>query len=211
MNSDLPDKLRREVIAELYRRADQLGWDGLSGPERSIWYTRWVEDPKIGGVLSRYMPLNRVRVWIKDVPMKEYTRARSGIGKYSDLVETRFPSPEEIAHQVFGREWRITNGTVREKPNRCEISNGQQRILMIWGPPAGLRDLVWAGMNAMIDSRPTPTIVITTLQGQKLTEGEKRRHIALGRQAGLEIWHTTVRLIRVTPEEKSGALGDLAR
>ena len=76
----LEEQLRRQVIAEIYRRADDLDWDGLSSSDRSTWYVRWLDDPAIGGVLDLYMPRDQARLWIKDVPMKHYARARSGLG-----------------------------------------------------------------------------------------------------------------------------------
>src|SRR6516164_1841683 len=42
---------------------------------------------------ARFLSRERARVWLKDVPMKEYSRARSGIGAFSDLVTVRLPSP----------------------------------------------------------------------------------------------------------------------
>ena len=48
----IPDVLRREVIVEIYKRADDLDWDGLSPSDRSTWYVRWLDDPAIGGALK---------------------------------------------------------------------------------------------------------------------------------------------------------------
>ncbi len=130
--------------------------------------------------------------------MKEYARARNGIGSFTDLVTIRFPDASQIARQVLGGDWRAIDGTTREKPNRCLISDGNQERLMIWGPPRTLRDLVWAGITAVAAGRePTPLIVVASQRGESPSQGEMNRHIRIGEIASLDIRHTTIRLTRV--------------
>lgn len=163
-------------------------------------YDRWLDDPAIGRELTRFLSRERARVWLKDVPMKEYARARSGIGAYAGLVTIRLPRPGQIASQVLGRTWDAIDATIQEKPNRCVISDGADERLMLWGPPKVLRDLVWAGINAVADGRePQPLVVVATLRGEALSEGEMRHHMKLGAVAGLEVCHTILRAVRVTP------------
>lgn len=189
----IPEDLRRQVIAEVYRRADQLDWEGLAQAQRSGYYDRWLDDPDIGGILIRFMPRERARVWIKDVPMKHYARARSGIGPYAGLVTRQLPGPSQIARQTLGARWSLIDDTIRDKPNRCLITDGRDRRLMIWGAQSNLRALVWAGINAVVDNEPTPVVIVATPQGHRLSEGEQARHLRIGRQAGIEIRHTTLR------------------
>lgn len=56
---ELPDPLRREVLVEVYRQAADLDWDGMSPSQRSALYNRWIDDPHVGGQLSRYMDRNK--------------------------------------------------------------------------------------------------------------------------------------------------------
>jgi hypothetical protein len=198
--SELPDALRREVVAETYRQAGKLDWDGLTDKQRSAVYDRWLDDPRIGRELTRFLSRERARVWLKDVPMKEYARARNGIGPYADLVTVRLPSPGQIARQALGDGWDLIDGTIREKPNRCLISDGHNERLMMWGPPKTLRDMVWAGLNALADNLPKPLLVIASPQGHVLDDGEKRRHIRLGQLAGLDVRHTILRITQITPK-----------
>ncbi|MEV4072014.1 hypothetical protein [Nonomuraea fuscirosea] len=196
--SELPDNLRRQVVAEVYRQAGELDWDGLTDRQRSTHYDQWLDDPGIGQQLTRFLTRERARVWLKDVPMKEYARARSGIGVYADLVTMRLPSPGQIAQQVLGSGWSMVIGSIQEKPNRCLITDGREQRLMMWGPPKTLRDLVWAGINALIDTPHQPLLVVATPQGQRLDEGEKRRHIRLGQVAGLDVRHTVLRMTHIS-------------
>lgn len=199
--SELESALRRSIIAEVYQQAGDLDWDGLTDKQRSAIYDRWLDDPAIGGELTRFLSRERARVWLKDVPMKEYARARNGIGSFSDLVTIRFPDPSQIARQVLGGDWRALDGTIREKPNRCVVSDDDQQRLMIWGPRRTLRDLVWAGITAIADGRePTPVIVVASPRGESPSQEDMKRHIRIGEIANLDIRHTTLRLIRVVAE-----------
>lgn len=196
--SVIPETVRRTVIRNIYRKADELGWDGLSAVDRTAWYNRWVDDEMLGGVLTRYMPRERARMWIKDVPMKHYNRARSGIGPYADLVSTPLPSAYDIARIALGEDWTVLSGTLREKPNRCQVTDGQGQMLMIWGAPRNLKSLVWAGLNARVDALPSPIVVINLLQGERLTENERRRHQKVCELAGLAVRVITTRTTRST-------------
>ena len=55
-------------------------------------YDRWLDDPAIGGYLTRFLSRERARVWLKDVPMKEYSRARNGIGPLPIWSGAGFPA-----------------------------------------------------------------------------------------------------------------------
>jgi hypothetical protein len=198
--SELEGAFRRAIITEVYRQAGEMDWDGLANRQRSAVYDRWLDDPTIGGELTRFLSRERARVWLKDVPMKEYARARSGIGSFADLVTVRLPGPGQIARQLLRGHWDAVDGTIREKPNRCVISDGRDKRLMIWGPPKVLRDLVWAGITAVADGRePAPLIVVASPYGESLDQGEIKRHIRIGEIAGLEVRHTTLRVTRVVP------------
>jgi hypothetical protein len=76
-----------------------MGWDRLSGGERSSAYGRWTDDPEIGGVLGRYLKKGEIRVYIKDTLLKPYTRSRrsdprsylkmAGLTTIAEFIETR--------------------------------------------------------------------------------------------------------------------------
>ncbi len=200
--SDLEGAFRRAIIAEVYRQAGDMDWDGLTGKQRSAAYDRWLDDPSIGGELTRFLSRERARVWLKDVPMKEYARARGGIGSLASLVTIRLPGPGQIARQVLGEGWDAVDGTVREKPNRCVVTDGQDKRLMIWGPPKVLRDLIWAGIVVLADGRePAPLIVVSSPRGESPSQAEMKRHVKISDIAGLELRHTTLRVSRAMPTQ----------
>ncbi|MFC9818574.1 hypothetical protein ACFWG6_07005 [Streptomyces erythrochromogenes] len=191
--SDIPNLIRHQVIGEVYRQADTLGWDSLSMVERTAQYNLWLDDDQVGVVLTRFMPRERTRMWLKDVPMKHYNRARSGIGPYAGLVRTPLPSAVQIAAQALGKAAVVIDGSVREKPNRCRVLLGPSELLMFWDKVRNLQNLVWAGLNTLVDEGSSPVLVLTLLQGEKLSDNERRRHQEICRRAGLEVRHVTVR------------------
>jgi hypothetical protein len=195
--SDVPQELRHGVVTEAYRLADELDWSALTDRQRTAMYDRWLDVPAIGGQLSRFLTRERARVWLKDGPMKEYARARNGIGPFADFATSRLPSPGQMARQLLGQDWDSI-GLIHEKPLRCRVTNGQKDRLLIWGPPLSLRDLVWAGINAVVDQAPTPLLIVAIPFGQHFGDTEKRRHANLCQVAGLEVQHLVVKVTKVT-------------
>lgn len=194
--SDVPQELRHSVVTEAYRLADELDWSALTDRQRTAMYDRWLDLPAIGGQLTRFLTRERARVWLKDGPMKEYARARNGIGLFADFATSRLPTPGEMARRLLGQRWDSI-GPIQEKPLRCRVTNGQTDRLLIWGPPPTLRDLVWAGINAVVDQEPTPLLIVTIPFGQHFGDAEKRRHANLCQVAGLEVQHLVVRVVKV--------------
>ncbi|TDC70689.1 hypothetical protein [Streptomyces hainanensis] len=197
--SEIDEEIRGEVLSEVYRQIEELDWDGLSPRERSRCYEQWVNDPLIGDKLARFIPREKVRVWIKDGPVKELPRVRNGIGPNAKYAFRRYPTADQIARQVLGPEWQADLDTLDVKPTRCVVKGSGSERLMMWAPAQNLQDLVWAGINARVDDRPEPLLVIGLPQGQRLGEGEQARHRRVARIAGLELIHTTLRLMRVAP------------
>lgn len=66
----------RDVLKQmLWKQADDLGWIMLSSSDKSHRYGMWTRDPNIGGRLGRYMDQGKIRVYIKDSLLKDYTRS----------------------------------------------------------------------------------------------------------------------------------------
>lgn len=192
----LPEELRRKVITTIYRRADELDWDGLAPADRSTWYARWLDDPDIGGALEPFLTRDQSRLWIKENPMKHYTRARSGIGSYAAYAVLSLPGPEKIARLALGPDWAPVEGSLRDKPNGCIVSNEHENATMFWGPPRSFPSLVWAGLNAVVDEVPTPVLVVLTRQGELQPDGEVARQQRIASLIGVGIRHVTAAITR---------------
>jgi hypothetical protein len=190
--SEIPTDVREAVIKECYQRAAKLDWEALSNRDRSRTYDTWLDDPTIGRRLTAFLSRERTRVWLKDGPMKEYSRAQAGVGPYSRFATVRVADPDTLAKQALGDQWCAHLDSVRVKPNRVRVTGPAGGThLMIWGQPQTLRDLIWAGIVAIIDEITDPIIVVTCSRAQRLSATEKRRQVTLARQAGLELIHTT--------------------
>ncbi|MFF0477490.1 hypothetical protein [Streptomyces sp. NPDC004284] len=195
--SDMPADVRDEVIREVYRRIEEMDWDGMTSRQRTSTYDQWLEDPAIGGVLRRYRTPDSARYWLKDTPVKELPHARTGVGPYAKYVTSRDPSPSQIAFQAFGEGWSAEEGTLKIKPNKCLVRNAEASALMIWGDHKKLGALVWAGIEATVDGSPQPRIVATVPRGTRLSEGEKQRHKDLAGVAGIALVHISWQRVRL--------------
>jgi len=74
----IPDAIREELTKTLWSYADELGWLTLAASSKSRYYDNWTTDPKVGGVLARFIDLGQARLYIKDALMKRYACARRG-------------------------------------------------------------------------------------------------------------------------------------
>lgn len=71
---NLPSRVREELRARLWPMADAIGWADLSPTAKAQYYENWTQDAEIGGVLTRYMDKGKIRVYLKDSVLKDYTR-----------------------------------------------------------------------------------------------------------------------------------------
>lgn len=72
----LPDEVREGVKVRLWALADEVGWIHLSASDKARHYEHWTVDADVGGVLAGYLDKGRIRVYLKDTILKDYTRER---------------------------------------------------------------------------------------------------------------------------------------
>ncbi|MER7769880.1 hypothetical protein [Kitasatospora sp. NPDC096140] len=185
----LPTALRDILLREIYQQANDLDWEFLSNGEKTAQYRKWIEDPKVGGVLLSHGPEKDARVWIKDVPMKEYARAQEGIGHYVRYAVNRFRGPEEIVQAACGEGWSPLPGSLGEKPNHCIATDGEESRYVCWGRPGTFRDLIWAAVNEAIEAKRHPAIVITTRDGETVSTADRARQIKVAEHCGVSLTH----------------------
>ncbi|MBO1031162.1 hypothetical protein IPV09_07410 [Tessaracoccus sp. SD287] len=195
----IPGELRREIIAELYRRLDALKWEERAQSERSAIYHRLVDDPVIGGRLAPHLPVDRIRLWIKDGPAKEYRRALEGVGPYAGFTTRRAAGAEGVVQAVLGKDWTVVDGSVGEKPMRCAAEQGDSRRLLVWGPESSLKELFWhAAMHvAEHGDYDTPLIVVTRRGNAPIDSGLWRRATRLAQLIRCEAMQAS---LDVTPK-----------
>lgn len=195
MASEIPASVREEVARRLYREAADLDWDLMSDRTKSQQYRRWIDDPAIGGKLTAHVSQPAARIWLKDGPMKEYDRALEGIGTFAGYTVVRFADVNELMRAAFGSGWRVTPGTLGEKPMHCLAGEGTRHRYVCWGKPGKFRDLIWAALNAAVDSDHRPMAVVSLRDGLDVTGDERERHRAIGEHCGIDVRHIHRRMV----------------
>lgn len=191
----LPDEQLSLVVTALYADADHRGWDTLPLADRTRAYGDWVEDMHVGGILTKYMTPEAARSWIKDGPMKEYSRAARGTGRYARFGRQGGTGPNEIALTVLGQGARIVVGSVGVKPSHClAITPAGETVYLAWGETKNFRNLLWATLRASVESGHDAHIVVMEPPGRATTTDEIQAHKALAARCGLGIHHMRERL-----------------
>lgn len=197
--TSVPADIRLQVIERVYRDCDELEWESLPDARKTRMYERWIAAPDVGQRLSRYMPRDRIRVWLKDGPLKEYQRALNGLGPNASFTRRAVAGPEILTRSLFGDAWEVVPDTLQHKPLRCLINDtdGNERYL-IWGPMESLRDLCWRAVLILADdaaSQP-PVVAIVRNVGQVLAQGDKRRARAVAGVIGCEVAFPVLPIVR---------------
>jgi hypothetical protein len=183
----VPEKIRAEVLRELYRQVGTLDWEELPLRAKTTYYTRWVEDDTIGGVLADYMTADGMRVWLKDGPLKEYARAVESFGSYARYVTKRLTPPSEFIPHILGADWRVRSESIREKPMHCKATDGSRERYVCWGRERNFRDLVWAALNEAVESAERPLIVVFTTDDSPVESEKSTRFRLVAQHCGLDV------------------------
>jgi len=190
----IPPKVELAVVAQLYSDASELGWTSLRPRQRSAQYDKWLEDPDVGGKLKAYLSASGARVWIKDGPMKEWTRALSGVGKYATLVGDSASTQVKVVRKALGSDWEPRSDTLKVKPLRVVARNSEEdEAVVTWAPSSGLKHMVWAALTASAEGDVRDWVVCVTDTFTKPTPAnEKQAHLRMAKRCGLRLTHVTI-------------------
>jgi predicted nucleic acid-binding protein/alkylated DNA nucleotide flippase Atl1 len=184
----LPSEARERVLLAIYRQAHEIDWEFLTNAEKTTQYRQWLEDPEVGGILLGFLPEQKARVWIKDIPMKEYARSQEGVGQYAKYAVMRFRGPGEIVQAACGEGWSVQADSVGEKPMHCYATDGTVARYICWGPPRTFRNLIGAALDKTIDAKERPAIVVTTRDGDTpITADERKQQAQLAERSGVDL------------------------
>lgn len=125
----VPDEVRKEMRERLWGVAEGMGWERLSGIDKSTRYEVWTRDPEIGGRLTHYMDQRKVRVYIKDTLMKGFSRARLA---NQALVMRVLGLPENDSGTVLKRY---------ERPHGRLLATN---LMVAWGQARDWKDILMA-------------------------------------------------------------------
>jgi hypothetical protein len=189
----IPREVETKVVTKLYEDAYRLDWTHLTPQQHSAQYAKWVDDPEVGGRLREFLSTSDARLWIKDGPMKEWSRAASGVGKYASLVRDAQDLPVRLVRKALGTEWQADTAAIRAKPLRVVARQGEDEAVLTWAQARDLKHLVWAALTASAegDTRPWVLCVIETFT-KPTPANEKQAHLRLAKRCGLEIKHVSL-------------------
>ncbi|MFL6140369.1 MAG: hypothetical protein ACJ72N_00675 [Labedaea sp.] len=190
----VPKDVRDAVISELYRQVGSLDWEDISAREKTKHYTRWVEDPTIGGELADYYTAEGMRVWLKDGPLKEYARALEDFGSFAKYTTQRLSPPSDFIREVLGETWTIVPGSVGEKPMHCLVTDGKNQRYVCWGKPRTFRDLLWAAINKALTATSRPMMVVYLSEGKTVNAELRRVHERIAGHCSLDLAYVHRRL-----------------
>lgn len=191
----LPEEQLSLVITALYADAEDRGWDTLSLADRSRAYGDWVDDERIGGVLTKYMAPEAARSWIKDGPMKEYNRANRGTGRYARFGRQGGTGPADIVVKALGTEASVIEGSVGVKPSHCHATTPSgETVYLAWGEARNFRDLLWAALRISVERGLDAHIVVMEPPGRTTTAEAILMQKSLADRCGLTVHHMRERL-----------------
>jgi hypothetical protein len=141
----VPKHIKDEVSEIIWKEADQLDWTHLNIAEKSSRYKIWAKDDRIGKVLTRYMPVERVHPYIKDSLLKPYAKSKKleaydvqnilNLDEYSIVQEYVKPLGfrlEDGRIACWGRalDWKIVLLATFERSCEAEEFSAHTVILM---------------------------------------------------------------------------------
>ncbi len=142
----VPDNIREDLRERLWKIADRINWLNLSPTAKSKHYEAWTRDPTIGGVLSQYISLGDVRVYLKDTLLKDFTRARM--------------ADESMPYRVLGIASTAQISKYYIKPHGRRLGDGR---VICWGRASAWKAILMATYERAYEKKNfTPYAAILT-------------------------------------------------
>ncbi|MFD4354292.1 hypothetical protein ACFWPX_17185 [Nocardia sp. NPDC058518] len=191
----IPANIEMEVVRLIYAEGGEEARN-LKDIERTQLYQSWTSDKRIGGRLLPFLGTDdNIRVWIKNGPMKELSRARSGVGKYKDLVANPTASVDLLVEKALGAGWTVNADSLQVKPLRVLIQREDDEAderWFAWGPGRDFKHLVWAEIKtrAGFDQHPWVLCLVDTFANRPRSEDEAFNQ-RIADRLGLIVRHVT--------------------
>ncbi|WP_329159976.1 hypothetical protein OHB49_11410 [Streptomyces sp. NBC_01717] len=188
----IPTEVEAAVLTRVFEQAAEADWLNLQDGDRTRLYQQWTDDPEVGGRLIGFVGLAaNVRPWLKDGPMKEYQRARRGVGKYAKYVKRPAATIDEIIAKTLGGEWEIVPRSKRQKPMRAKVrrvGSEDDELHFVAGPDASFKHLVWPATLDRSGGETAPwTICVIDPFLNPLTREDKAQHERLAKFLGVRV------------------------
>lgn len=185
----LPGPLRAQVVHAMYDDAERLGWPTLSLPDRTKTFNSWIEDERVGKILTRFMNPEQARSWIKDGPMKEYSDAMRGAGRFADFGRQGGTGPQDVVRHALGEDAQVVDGTVGNKPLHCLASIGDSVAYLAWGDSKNFKSLLWAALRSSVNDGHPAHIVVMQPPGVVIPAETLQEQQDLSKRCDLTLHH----------------------
>lgn len=188
----IPIEVEAAVLTRVFEQAAEADWLNLQDSDRTRLYQQWTDDPEVGGRLIGFVGMAaNVRPWLKDGPMKEYQRARRGVGKYAKYVKRPAATIDEIIAKTLGAEWESVPRSKRQKPMRAKVrrvGSEDDELHFVAGPDASFKHLVWPAILDRSGGETAPwTICVIDPFLNPLTREDKAQHERLAKFLGVRV------------------------
>lgn len=190
----LPEHVMEKVLRRVFTDLETLGWDGLTDEEKTKQYNAWAEDADVGGDLNQFN--DDPRHWIKDGPVKEWPRARMGVGTYAKYLPAQGGQVEQVVQLALGDEWVADTTTVKIKPLRVTAHHRDDErdpVVVTWAPAKDFKHLIWAALNEEAKGDHREWILVVRGTFEKPTPANVRKHNdRIAQRCGLRLEHIQV-------------------
>ncbi|WP_242908025.1 hypothetical protein [Actinomadura terrae] len=183
-------RLQGKIVRRLFQEAEEIDWIYLPDQRRTETYNQWVQNPEIGGRLTEFMPAAQARVWIKDGPMKEFARARFGVGTYAQYVSNPTAGANQLVRSALGEDWEADIETRNIKPLRLRVYKGEEEVMFTWAPFKDFKHLVWAAIKAKAEGNEMPWVLCALGSFENpIPEDMKAFHRRVAQQCQVRVVH----------------------
>ena len=191
----VPEAQLARVVTVLYEDAQTKNWTHLPPRDRSHVYSAWVDDARVGGILTKYMTPEAARAWIKDGPMKEYSRALRGAGRYARFGKSGGTTPQDVIRSALGSGWHLVEGTEGIKPFHAQAANEEgASAYLAWDVGRNFKNLVWAALRASVELSVAGHVVVMQPPGAATARDVADRQAAIVKRCGLTLHHVREQL-----------------
>lgn len=149
----IPSDVKNGICAKIWKIADSIGWLGLTNTEKSQYYRNWARADEIGGVLAKYMDVERVHPYIKDSIMKPYAKQKT----LSEEDVLRIAGFSSSAHTVVDRN---------VKPFTLTLSSHD---IIAWGRAVDWKIILLSLVERTHGTASKPACVILTSSSGKFS------------------------------------------
>ena len=178
MAKALPKNIKAKVKRAVYKKAEEFGYMECSRVESGRFLDNLVDDPEVGKVIFEYMPKERVRTYIKDGILNEYsketTKKALATSKPENIIKNNYGETATVIQEGNGKQSNLF--VLRAESGHLYVVSGG--TVLKW--ETALRkalEIIANEPNLTINGKAPSICLNLSLAGQSLTEADKKHII----------------------------------